>query len=555
VTVGRSYFQGVLLRLLALTALPCLVFPAFFLWNGYHNGEALLAERATLIQRSLGESAREGLLTGQVDQYLAPLAQSVLLQPEAVAVVFRDEKGNPIFSMARKPGTQKLFERFVPPDPTWQGPVRLGAERYLVSAGPVVTWRMVGEEQMFGLAPLRTQATLGSVEVFLSRNPLLEELKRDLLLSLLAAFLVLGLCVLAAVSLTRRVTSPIYQLIRAFREFEGGNYSPAMPEPRERELAKLVDQFKSSAARFGDLIKEKDSFGAQLLATAQELEDLNENLETKIAERTQSLQNAVQMLELTNRKIQEADRLKSEFLANMSHELRTPLNAVIGFSELLLERIPGPITLDQEQCLEDVLQAGQHLLKLINEILDLSKVEAGKMTLNFTTAPAEALIHDVQNLFRPLLAKKNQELEVICPAPSTPLYTDQNKLKQVVINLLSNAHKFSPEGSTIRLSLESRPNRHTISVRDEGIGIPEAQQDHIFEAFRQLDGTMSRTQEGTGLGLTLCRRFTELLGGGITVKSAVGAGATFTVALPADPSHPLDSSEFEEGRHGSSACG
>jgi len=170
---------------------------------------------------------------------------------------------------------------------------------------------------------------------------------------------------------------------------------------------------------------------------------LNETLEERISERTRELENTKEMLEISSHEAMEANRLKSEFLANMSHELRTPLNAVIGFSELLLEEIPGKLNDEQKECIEDILSAGKHLLQLINEILDLSKVEAGKMVLNYTTSTTEELINNIKTIMKPSLERKSQTLIIKADKAADSLYTDQGKLKQIIINLLSNASKFS----------------------------------------------------------------------------------------------------------------
>jgi signal transduction histidine kinase len=472
-------------------------------------------------------------------------------------VAFRRADGTLLLWRSKSEGqADQLLQAFeLGTEEPQQGKAVLGKRPFLYASGPVKSWRMTGAEQLFGLEKKRAETTLGTVTVLATPESLLHGLRKKLLQSLAAICLMLLLASLAAFSIARRVTRPVEELIAGFREIEGGNYSPAMTRPKQHELVLLVEQFKETARRIRDLIKEKDSYSLQLLETAKELEDLNESLEQKIAERTHSLTNANEMLELSNRKIQEADRLKSEFLANMSHELRTPLNAVIGFSELLLEKIPGPVTLQQEQCLTDILNAGQHLLQLINEILDLSKVEAGKTPLTFTTLRVDVLINEVQTLFKPILDKKRQELIASCEDPQQTIYTDQHKLKQVLINLLSNAHKFSPEGSRIWLSVSHGPGWHSLSVRDEGIGIPEDQQELVFEAFRQLDGSMSRTQEGTGLGLTLCKRFSELLGGVITLRSVPREGATFTLYLPVEPSRALDPEQISAVQNGEGACG
>jgi signal transduction histidine kinase len=359
---------------------------------------------------------------------------------------------------------------------------------------------------------------------------------------------------LVARGLSLKVTKPVFDLIGAFKAFEKGNFNPPLPNPKERELYELVVQFKTTTSRFADLLKEKDVTANQLIATAEELEELNMTLEDKIAERTRELQNAKEMLEISSEEAKEANRLKSEFLANMSHELRTPLNAVIGFSELLLEEIPGPLSEDQKECISDILSAGKHLLKLINEILDLSKVEAGKMPISFTTIKTNEIVQELLTLMKPLLERKSQELIVVDTLASPAIYTDQGKLKQILLNLLSNANKFSSPLKRIWLEIRSDDQMHSISIRDEGIGIEQKDIPYIFEAFRQIDGSPSRTHEGTGLGLTLCKRFTELLGGRIIVKSALGKGSTFTVIIPLEPTRPILREDLEM-ENGESACG
>ncbi len=552
-----SYFRSMLFRLLLLAGVPALVFPAFFIINEYRAGKRHLAEMCLQIQENIAATSKEGFLTEQVDHYLVPLAQSALLNPDIQAVAFRRPDGTLLLWRSKGEGKADLeLQAF---DPRGSAPRRgtvvVGGQRYFYAYGPSRGWRMKGAEQMFGLEQARTETTLGTVLVIASPSGLVARVRLRLIQSLAALCLILMVASLAAYLIATRVTRPVEELIAGFREIERGHFTPALTRPKQRELLLLVQQFGETATRIRDLIQEKDSYAVQLMATAQELEDLNESLEEKIAERTQALTNANEMLELSNRKIQEADRLKSEFLANMSHELRTPLNAVIGFSELLLEKIPGPVTPPQEQCLADILNAGQHLLQLINEILDLSKVEAGKMPLSYSTQRVADLVAEVGMMFKPILDKKRHELIVSTEDPDRSIYTDQHKLKQILINLLSNAHKFSPEGSPIRLSVTHGPGWHAITVRDEGPGIAKEHQGTVFEAFRQLDGTMSRTQEGTGLGLTLCKRFAELLGGGIILKSEPGHGASFTLLLPVEPSRALDARQIMAVFDGEGACG
>jgi signal transduction histidine kinase/ligand-binding sensor domain-containing protein/DNA-binding response OmpR family regulator len=254
----------------------------------------------------------------------------------------------------------------------------------------------------------------------------------------------------------------------------------------------------------------------------------NEILEQKVAERTQTLQEM-------NARIMEADRLKSEFLANMSHELRTPLNAIIGFSELLLEDIRDTGTPDQVESLIDIHSSGKHLLQLINDILDLSKIESGRMELYPDVFYLSELLISVRHTMLPLLEKKKQLLlwELLPDMP--PLYGDASRIKQVLINLVSNANKFSGEETTILIRAgvwETDSTKVFVAVSDEGPGIALHNQELIFDQFRQIDGSSTREGQGTGLGLALCRQLIQLHGGHIWVESEEKKGSTFIFTLP-----------------------
>jgi len=553
----HSYFRSMLVRLLLLAGIPSLVFSTLFILDEYRSGEVHLEQMSRQIHANIVQSSKEGFLTERVRTYLAPLAESALLNPEMQGVLFKRSDGSVLLWQGRGDrAVQDEMKAFRPPGHELvQGKADIAGRTLFFVSGPVMAWRMKGAAELFGLEKKRSDVALGTVTLFATPDGLMRALRARILQSLAVILVFLLAVSVVAYFMARRITRPVEELIEGFRRLEKGDYSPDLSDPSQYELALLVDQFKQTASRLEALMREKDSYSQQLLATAQELADLNETLEQKIVERTQSLENANEMLELSNRRIQEADRLKSEFLANMSHELRTPLNAVIGFSELLLEKIPGPVTPDQEQCLQDILSAGQHLLMLINEILDLSKVEAGKMPLSYSILDVGSLAAEIQTLFKPILEKKDQELLVDIRQARHKVYTDPHKLKQVLINLLSNAHKFSPVGSRIWLGINRRPGHHVFSVTDEGVGIPEEKQKLVFEAFRQLDGTTSRSQEGTGLGLTLCQRFTELLGGVITLRSTVGRGSTFTVYLPEEPEKALAPSDVLVADDGKGACG
>ena len=236
-------------------------------------------------------------------------------------------------------------------------------------------------------------------------------------------------------------------------------------------------------------------------------------------------------LEQKSRELEVASQHKSEFLANMSHELRTPLNAIIGFSEVLSERMFGELNEKQEEYLKDIYASGMHLLSLINDILDLSKIEAGRMELELMDFDLPAALDSALTLVRQRAARRGISLDSNVDERLGQIQADERKIRQVVLNLLSNAIKFTPEGGRIEVGAVPRDGSVEVSVSDTGIGIAPEDQEAVFEEFRQV-GTAEKKAEGTGLGLTLCRKFIELHGGRIWVKSQVGAGSTFGFTIP-----------------------
>ena len=243
-------------------------------------------------------------------------------------------------------------------------------------------------------------------------------------------------------------------------------------------------------------------------------------------------------IEEKSKEIEAANRHKSEFLANMSHELRTPLNAIIGFSEVLGERMFGELNEKQAEYTEDILSSGRHLLSLINEILDLSKVEAGRMELELATFDLPLAIDNARTFVRERATKHGINLDVTVDERLGDFVGDERKIKQVLLNLLSNAVKFTPEGGRIGIKARQADGSVEISVSDTGIGIAPEDQPKIFEEFRQVGADYAHKVEGTGLGLTLAKKFVELHGGKIWVESEVGKGSTFSFTLPERSSLP-----------------
>jgi signal transduction histidine kinase len=227
-----------------------------------------------------------------------------------------------------------------------------------------------------------------------------------------------------------------------------------------------------------------------------------------------------------------ANKHKSEFLANMSHELRTPLNAIIGFSEVLQDSMFGELNEEQLEFIRDIHESGKHLLSLINDILDLSKVEAGRMELMLGEFDLPSAIDNAIALVKERAARSRIRVESHVDPRLAMVRADERKLKQILLNLLSNAVKFTPEGGSVSVTARASARGLEIAVSDTGVGISAADRDVVFEEFRQVGNDYTRKAEGTGLGLALTRRFVELHGGRIELESEVGKGSTFTVIIP-----------------------
>ena len=236
-------------------------------------------------------------------------------------------------------------------------------------------------------------------------------------------------------------------------------------------------------------------------------------------------------LELRNREIERADRLKSEFLASMSHELRTPLHTVIGFSELLAEELEGPLNEKQKRFVNHIHHDAIHLLELINDILDLSKIEAGRLELRTEPFDLGAVVEESLTSFRALARAKSISIETDL-LPNVALEADRLRFKQIVVNLLSNAVKFTPEGGRVRIAARLQDSSVIVSIADTGIGIPKEAHAAVFDEFYQIGETTKGVREGTGLGLAITKRLVEQHGGRIELESEPGKGSCFTFSVP-----------------------
>jgi signal transduction histidine kinase len=255
-------------------------------------------------------------------------------------------------------------------------------------------------------------------------------------------------------------------------------------------------------------------------------------LEELAREQAETLARQNAELRQQNESLKQADRMKNEFLANISHELRTPLNAVIGFSDILLEGIAGELQPQQAEYVADVRRAGEHLLGMITDILDLAKFGAGRLKFEVRPLNLVATIREALEMTRPLALKKGQVIELRSDHP-VHCIGDPVRILQIALNLMSNAVKFTPPSGLITLSVRSAGPVAVLVVKDTGIGIDPDDHHLIFEMFRQVDGSATREYPGTGLGLTLVKKFTEAMEGSVSLESKLGEGATFTVRFPA----------------------
>jgi signal transduction histidine kinase/ActR/RegA family two-component response regulator len=436
-------------------------------------------------------------------------------RPSLRAAALYDEQGT-LFAWYVAPGERAAF----PPGPRKEGRGKEGEDLVLYK-------------------PIRENGEVLGTVYLRSENLLIERMRDYLLIAAGVTLLALLTAWLLVRRLGHTITTPIDAITNIAREVVARrDYSRRAPRISEDEAADLVDSFNAMLAEIELRTRALESSNREIAREAQErararqeVMRLNEQLEQRVHERTMQLELANSELELAIEEARAANQAKSAFLSSMSHELRTPLNAILGFAQILSSNAM-PTTPEQKlEFSNHILKSGRHLLTLINEILDLAKVEAGALTLSMEAVGLGEVLAECRTMIEPLAAARG--IRVLFPdgCPGVQLRADRTRLKQVLLNLLSNAVKYNREGGAVVLDCsEAGPQRLRLSVRDTGMGLESSQVAALFQPFNRL-GQEGGTQEGTGIGLVVTRRLVELMGGEIGVTSSPGVGSVFWIEL------------------------
>jgi signal transduction histidine kinase len=471
-----------------------------------------LESQVTILMDTLPLTLRDQLYLMEVDE-LQDIATEISDNPDVTQFRVFSAEGVLIVDSA---SDEPLFEQ----EPTRQGETLAGLGRDQL----LMDWQP--DQLVAGRSIWVGNQKLGAISIGLSTAPLNQEIASLTQQSFVLTIGALALGVLLAVLLSRQLTAPLDELTGIASRMAGGDLTVRWNRARKDEIGQVGQAFNTMA----NSIQQRET----------DLRDLARGLEMMVLDRTRALEEQNKALSVTNDELsaarkdaEAANRLKSEFLASMSHELRTPLNAIMGFSQVLMAGVAGELTEKQNERIGRIYNSGQTLLNMINDILDISKIEAGRMEIVNRPFVVADWLGEINKQLEGLAQAKSLEFNVKHdPGLPETLVGDETRLKQIATNLISNAIKFTDAGKiNVEISKHEDDN-WAIIVTDTGIGIPSHALDFIFDEFRQVDGSTQRKHGGTGLGLAIVRKLAMLMGGTVQVDSSPGVGSTFTVMLP-----------------------
>ena len=547
----------VLLSIIPMILALCALFGGMSLYQHNRLLHSEFVKRGKALASNLAASSELGVFSE--DERLLNAALRGITGEEDVAYVFiYNDIGKRLIGGGKalvQPGLTSTTETLNPElraqmlsdrQPTSTIMKEAGTESFLEFYAPILSTEVrLVEEQYFGM-PQSTRGpgenrsrVIGIARVGLSMRNI--DAHSAYLIRLWAILSVVFLAggALAAYALSRRITQPITRLTESTARMAAGQIDQEIPVDSQDELGTLATTYNEMAKALTRTLDER-------ARVAIELRDLNRYLEDRIRERTSELVE-------TNRQLARASRHKSEFLANMSHELRTPLNAILGFAELIMDGVYGTVPDELRESIEDIHINGRHLLRLINDVLDLSKIEAGQMRLNLGECFIQSLIDSTISATRSLAAEKRLELTSRVETSLPPALGDSKRITQVLMNLVGNAIKFTPGGGSVTITARRASNGEQraasvepeppppdleasdfieIAVADTGIGIPAEELEGIFAEFRQVDSSITREYGGSGLGLSIAKRLVEMHEGSIWAESQVGKGSIFYFRIP-----------------------
>jgi signal transduction histidine kinase len=527
-------------KALVFISLMILAVGASLSWYFLRQAQGVLTDelqrRALSLTKNLAHASQYGVLTRD-EVILRPLVEGILQEDSVFLALITDAQGTVLAQGAKaradaasQPQATALTVQDIVAA-TSQVTVPsvyyriMGTRGVYHAVAPVETTQVMPRERMqhltaelmlegtaSGAAPSAAPQTgrRGYVQILLSPESMQAEIRKTFVtgIGLTCGIVLIG--VLIAFVFYSYTLTPVQAMAQAASHIAAGDLSQRVKATSRDEIGVLAMTFNHMAA--------------SLESTYRDLEQLNIGLEEKVQERTEELRRQQEQLQEVNFQLEIANRHKSEFLANMSHELRTPLNAVIGFSEVLLDKMFGDLNAKQEEYLDDILSSGRYLLSLINDILDLAKVEAGKLELELGTFDLRQLLEGSLVMVKERALAHGITLSLEIADDVDTLTGDERKVKQVLFNLLSNAVKFTPDMGKVGISATRADALVQVAVWDTGVGIPADDQQRIFEEFQQVGQGLAGKTEGTGLGLTLAKKFVELHGGTIWVESTPGQG-------------------------------